>query len=260
MLLKILLNEKQKYVYRKKKLEKMSHDFVEGNLIISKSGIYNQYYYSIKEGKINKRYYIKKDDYDLLKGLTYKKFILETEKMIEKRIRLIEKLIEDIEKNEIDDVYDKLPEDLKKLVKVPYLTNGTYLEYWKNKNTDKFQSFDENLKFITNRGEKVRSKSEKIIADALYRSGAHYKYEEKLKINEKTVYPDFTIYVPSKNKIYYWEHFGMMDNKEYLEKALLKIEFYESIKNIEKIFYTFETREKTLNINHINNIIQKILN
>ena len=42
---------------------------------------------------------------------------------------------------------------------------------------------DDQTEFITNRGERVMSKSEKIIADELDRWGIPYKYEKPLPLN-----------------------------------------------------------------------------
>lgn len=47
---------------------------------------------------------------------------------------------------------------------------------------------------LTNRGERVRSKSEKIIADCFFRKGIPYKYECPLYLKGLgIIYPDFTI-------------------------------------------------------------------
>lgn len=69
--------------------------------------------------------------------------------------------------------------------------------------------------FQTARGEKVRSKSEVMIADTLQRFGVPYKYEYPLKLRKFTAYPDFYCLNLRTRKEYYWEHFGMMDNVEY---------------------------------------------
>ena len=47
---------------------------------------------------------------------------------------------------------------------------------------------------LTEKGERVRSKSEKIIADYFYRKNILYKYEKPLYLNGYgIVYPDFTL-------------------------------------------------------------------
>ncbi|MEE3440399.1 MAG: hypothetical protein VZR07_10670, partial [Ruminococcus sp.] len=47
--------------------------------------------------------------------------------------------------------------------------------------------------FETQRGEIVRSKSEVIIADALYYANIPYHYEKPIKVGDRVIYPDFTV-------------------------------------------------------------------
>lgn len=93
--------------------------------------------------------------------------------------------------------------------------------------------FDEmdQTSYYTIQGERVRSKSEKIIADELYRRGVPYKYELPLELrtwNRKIiVYPDFTVLNKRTGKKWILEHFGMMDNVGYFETTIQKLDTYE---------------------------------
>jgi len=75
----------------------------------------------------------------------------------------------------------------------------------------------------------VRSKSEVIIANILYRSGIPFEYEKKLFYN-KTQWkePDFTI--TYNNKTWYWEHLGMLGDEQYDKYWTDKKTIYESLK------------------------------
>ena len=118
---------------------------------------------------------------------------------------------------------------------------------------------------MTARGERVRSKSEIIIADALFRRGIPYRYEyphELLAGAHETgamrgaggpaggaraglrgaggthaelrvrgckrivVYPDFTCLNVRTRKEFVWEHFGMIDVPEYCQNMASKMELY----------------------------------
>ena len=85
--------------------------------------------------------------------------------------------------------------------------------------------------FITGKGERVRSKSEKIIADELARQGIPYKYEKPLPLNVdgmvRDFYPDFTVMNIATGEIKYLEHLGMLDNSNYLKNTLSKLDIYE---------------------------------
>lgn len=72
----------------------------------------------------------------------------------------------------------------------------------------------------------VRSKSELLIATMLETYNIPYKYEAQLQLGNRIVYPDFTLWDQNREKLVYWEHFGMMWNKAYSEKNMKKIYDY----------------------------------
>lgn len=101
------------------------------------------------------------------------------------------------------------------------------------------------LKYTTNRGEKVRSKTEKIIADLLYQYHIDYKYEKALKLTYyKEIFPDFTILSPLNGQTYYWEHNGL-NTEEYLERWDTKKQIYEN-SNINTGNYLIVTTEEDI--------------
>ena len=114
---------------------------------------------------------------------------------------------------------------------------------------------------ITERGELVRSKSEKIIADKLYMMGIPYRYEYPLMLDDGiTVYPDFTILKMPERKEVYLEHFGMMDDEEYVNKMLFKISTYErnGIFIGVNLFVTYETSKRPINTKALNNQLKEL--
>lgn len=66
----------------------------------------------------------------------------------------------------------------------------------------------------------VRSKSEVLIANALYAASLSFTYEKPLFLPDSgtPVYPDFTISTPLYHKTVYWEHLGLMDHEDYRTK------------------------------------------
>ena len=115
----------------------------------------------------------------------------------------------------------------------------------------------ENLIHNTFCGIQVRSKSEAIIANALYTNGIPFRYENPLQINETTIYPDFTIRNPKTNAFSYWEHFGLMDNRDYRESAMNKINMYcenDIIPDVNLIL-TYETKKHPLDSGWVQQLI-----
>ncbi|MDD2484330.1 MAG: hypothetical protein PHQ50_04850 [Eubacteriales bacterium] len=86
--------------------------------------------------------------------------------------------------------------------------------------------YPEGLLHLTANGEKVRSKSEALIAGLLHSYHIPYKYEEELMLEERIYYPDFTIRRPKDGKIFYWEHFGLVEDPEYARKMDRKLSDY----------------------------------
>ena len=116
--------------------------------------------------------------------------------------------------------------------------------------------------FITEQGEIVRSKSEKIIADKLNLLKIPYFYEVPKFLNGiGYIKPDFTILNPFTLKEYYWEHFGLMDNPDYEENALHKIEIF-SANGIYLgcgLIISFETKIHPLDTSYISTMINTFL-
>jgi len=98
---------------------------------------------------------------------------------------------------------------------------------WKSENYKTNPHYADQKKLITNCDLKVRSKSEKIIADKLWNENITFRYEAQLSINGFTCYPDFTIRKKS-GKIVIWEHFGLLEDNEYFQSMIAKLEKYRS--------------------------------
>lgn len=112
---------------------------------------------------------------------------------------------------------------------------------------------------FTERGEQVRSKSEKIIADSLYRNGIPYRYEHPVYLRGMgVVHPDFICLHVKKRKEILWEHMGLMGDPKYCRRALKKEEMY--IKNGYRsgidIIYTRESSGYTISTKVIDQIIK----
>ncbi|MBI4291290.1 MAG: ankyrin repeat domain-containing protein [Betaproteobacteria bacterium] len=111
----------------------------------------------------------------------------------------------------------------------------------------------------TARGDLVRSKSEVIIADALFYLGCEYQYEEGIadKFGRKVV-PDFVIQTP--RGTYVWEHAGMMGNAEYREKWETKAAWYKAngyTRDV-NLFVTMEDGSSGIDSHEVREIVLRI--
>jgi len=87
---------------------------------------------------------------------------------------------------------------------------------------------DVHLIHRTQRGERVRSKSELIIADKLHAAGLDYLYEPRVSLNGTERYPDFVIEDDDSGQTWYWEHLGMMSDPNYRRRWNKKLAEYRS--------------------------------
>lgn len=180
---------------------------------------------------IGKRY-LKSEERKLAIQLAEKEYFEKVDKQLAKYEKALE-VIEDFIENELlQNIYRGLHPARKALVHPVYRPIEQIVEEFE-KITYEGKVFDEADKtaYYTIKGERVRSKSEKIIADELYRNGIPYKYELPLELqgwNKKiTIYPDFTVLNKRTGKKWIIEHLGMMDNRGYFESAIQKLDTYE---------------------------------
>ena len=122
--------------------------------------------------------------------------------------------------------------------------------------------YEGTAEIVTEKGERVRSKSEKILADYFYRNNILYQYERPLYLKGYgTVYPDFTFLSKKTRKEIYWEHEGMMDKPEYAKSAVKKIESYQRNGTHlgERLILTFETELTVLNSQIVEELVERYL-
>ena len=138
-------------------------------------------------------------------------------------------------------------------------TEEQYIQKWQDYSYQG-KDFDTNMpEYYSAKMERVRSKSELIIADLLNKEEIPYRYECPIYLKGMgKIYPDFTVLNVKQRKEYYWEHFGMMDDPVYVKKTLQKITAYElnGIFPGEELIITYETRKNPLNRKVVNSIIR----
>ena len=123
--------------------------------------------------------------------------------------------------------------------------------------------FNENMpEFESNRGERVRSKSEKMIADMLALNGVPYKYECPL-IDEhgNKIHPDFTILKVRTREIFYWEHCGRLDDPKYARDLDDRMRFYGKLGIFagDKLLITTEISDNPINMRLAESMMRTVL-
>ena len=232
----------------------------EGTLRMSRSHNKQQYYRCTAERKAGE--YINKDNMELIRQLAQKAYDEKVIKFAEKRLLQIQKLAKNYKDNEIEQIYRNERIERQVLINPVEPTWEQRVKEWKEK-TYIGKGFKTDVPVImSEKGERVRSKSEKIMADYFYRNGIEYKYECPLYLKGVgTIYPDFTFLSPKTGEEIYWEHNGMVDNPEYTRKMVRKIQAYENngIFPGERLILTFETEQSVLSTNKIEQMVKRYL-
>lgn len=227
-------------------------------------GKYPQYYLIHKDER--ERYprgrFLRKSEHELARCIAQKEYDLQMLELLKEKEKLLKYLLRNKNETTLTSIYQNLPETRKRLV-VPYvLSDEQYVKEWEMDIASAQNPFPITNSFFTEKGEEVRSKTEKMIADKLYYMGIPYKYEAALWLkNHGVIYPDFTMLNIRTRDTIYLEHFGMMDNPEYCKKAIEKIEFYEQncIYQGEKLLITFECSGKGINMKQVESLIERHL-
>lgn len=158
----------------------------------------------------------------------------------------------------IKSLYSKLPSEIKNYISPIDMSDEDYISQWISQEY-KTKDLGENAPFyITDKGEQVRSKSELNIANALFKHKIPYRYEAPLLLKGKyLIYPDFTILYVKTRKETYWEHRGMMDDRDYAKHSVGRIKDYqeEGIYFGERLIITEETSTQPLGTREIEAII-----
>lgn len=240
-----------------------------GTLNLSRCKNTVQYYWNQGEH----RTYIPKGDSDFLRKLAQKEYTLKLLPELHKERLSIINFIERSTTKSLVDAYNDLKTEKQKYV-LPYIfPSNEYAKQWElEQNQAKETIYKTNRRFalesedltengiLTEKGDYVRSKSEKIIADKLFLLKISYIYEAPLLLKgHGYIKPDFTVLNKRTRRQYIWEHFGMIDNIDYAGKTSKKLELYMKNGYIQgkNFLSTFESSVAPLKTNTLETIIQE---
>ena len=220
----ILLNEIKKIEKLQKQVNKSLRKIPEGRLIVSKSNGVIQFFHKTasdqKKGK-----YISKKNSRLITSLAQKEYDLEFQKELDKQEKQLHQVLKLLPGKELEQVYSHVTEGKKPYVTPYLLSDEEYIKEWLAVPYQPLEYKEEYKKFETERGEMVRSKVEKIIADKLFNMGIPYRYEYPVVVDGwNAVYPDFMVLKVSTREEKYIEFFGMLDDPKYGKRTVEKIQ------------------------------------
>ena len=191
--------------------------------------------------------------------LLQKAYDLKVKAAAEKQRSLINHFLEGYDPDIFKKMYASLSEPRRLNIQPVDISDEEYVKNWLAYEYE-YKEFSEDVpEHFTSKGERVRSKSEVMIAEALRKNNIPYRYECPLKLGSIVVHPDFTILRIADRKTLYWEHLGMMDDSEYCNRAIQKIRKYEKygIYTGSNLILSVETTTQPINMSIINHLIQR---
>ncbi len=245
----------------KREKEKVLEKAPSGKIHILHSDKRVQYY--LRRNKTDKSgQYISKSEVEKIKKYVQKAYDEKVLKQVDKEIRNLDKLLRKSEQwiNDLRRIYSDYPEEVKAMLNPIDCSDEDYRNYWVTE-VYKGKKIDQEVPiYLTKNKERVRSKSELNIANALADRDIPYKYERPLLLfNGRIVYPDFTVLNVKERKVYYWEHRGMMDDIGYAKHAVYKQKSYmkDGIIVGKNLIITEESSANPLGTDEIETIIRE---
>lgn len=224
-------------------------------------------YYHVQPGARNAGTYLsKKKELRLIRQLAQKAYDAKVLRAAEQELRAWQALANFFPDKTVEEVYDTLSPARQKLVTPIRLTDEEYRQQWEAVSYEPGYFKPDTPLYKTDRGERVRSKSELLIANLLYRLGIPYRYEYPTTIivngRPTTWRPDFLILDVKNRREFYLEHLGRLGEAEYAKNAFEKMKIYEENGMHEgtNMLYSFETNDVPLDLQLVEMKVLRKLN
>lgn len=247
--LNVKLNEVEKLLQEVEKKLKIYKNLEPGNIRVATSHGCRQFY--LRSPGAEKEEYIstiEKEKIHLLAQRDYEEKVYRT--LVGMRNRL-KKFVDGYDPDAVEHIYERMCTVRKELIIPIVPTANMAIEEWMKKYKGSENTFGEATEFKTLRGEYVRSKSEKILADYFYNNHIPYQYEPRFELDDyRNKYPDFVLLNVRKKKTIYWEHLGRVGELDYATRNFAKLMDYEKNGLVlgDNLIVTLETLERPLDI------------
>ncbi len=220
------------------------------------------YYYSIQEGS-DSYSYIPVKEIKKAKLLAQKEYYLIVKKLACNERAFLTSHCSSYPIKQFESAVSELSLGKQALVDPLWLSDEEYVAKWKSKKYEKNPFKEDDItEYYTCQGERVRSKSEIMIANTLKQFGVPYYYEFPLNVPDLgLIHPDFRVLNLRLRQEFFWEHEGRMGKEDYYEKAVHRITAMEKIGYYpgQNLILTFESSHYPLSQLNIEENIRRYL-
>lgn len=254
----------------------------QGNLRVAMRGDSYRFFHVTEDSLPNGRFIIRENQ-NLAVRLAQRDYDSQVLALAKHQKEQLERFSALYKPNAIDDVFARQSSGRQSLITPIRLSDDEFKKRWLAVSYEG-KAFSGDTPFLrTARGERVRSKSEVIIADTLAHYGVPYRYEfphvffdrsheensemeclkkkKKVNLRKFVAYPDFTCVNVRTRQEFLWEHFGLMDKPDYAMSAVHKREVYEENGFFagQNAIFTEETSEQLLDSARVNRLVERFL-
>ncbi len=205
--------------------------------------------------------YIPAKEKKMISDLIQKKYDGKLLKAAKQQLEAVNRFLEAYDSTALDSCYSRMHPGVSDLILSAEVPDEVYAQKWQEEEYET-KAFAEGVpEHYTQKGERVRSKSEVMIANALYSAGIPYHYEKPFLLEENLIHPDFTILRIRDRQVFYWEHLGLIDDTAYRNDAFSRIRMYErnGIFPGDRLLLTAESYRQPLNLPVVNALIRHFL-
>lgn len=197
-------------------------------------------------------------DHLQISALVCKAYLEKVLRKVQQELYAWKKLESHMPSELFESVFETLSPERQRL-SVPYSPWEKIQSDWEKADFRECWKYQDEKIIMCRNGMKVRSKSERLIADRLFFYHIPFRYECGLYLNDRWLYPDFTILkLPEQNEII-WEHFGMVDESGYQKQMIRKLMAYQNLEMEKTLIFTMEAKRAPLVQTTVDHMIHKYI-
>ena len=231
---------------------------------------YYQYHYrppeQAKNSRSEKQQYLTVKDTSIRSALTQKAYCRAAADLLDPNVNAAEKFLAEYTPYDPSDIWTGLPAVYRDDPQIPSAASkakekDSTVRNWLSEEFESHPPYPDHLIYRSPRGLPVRSKAESLIAAMLETRRIPFRYEAPLPIDDKLFFPDFTVMRRSDHCIFYWEHFGLMDDETYRQHACDKLHYYAKagILPFKNLITTYESSLQPFDAARIDRILRIFL-
>lgn len=232
----------------------------EGYLRANKRPNGYQYYYK-KNKQDHQGTYVRKDQLSQIMEIGQRIYDEKVLARANKEAALLKNLDDFYKKGSAEDVYTSLPQGYQKIIIPIQDPPEKALEKWLATEYTPKPFAESANEYYSDKKIRMRSKSEVWIANAFTRFNIPYLYEKPLILGRYgKIHPDFTLFDLNNRREVYWEHLGMLDDRESLDEYISRLNAYadNGIFLGDRLFISYETGRRPINMRVIDKKIQEL--